>query len=122
VNPVIYGDGQQTRDFTYIANVVDANIRAAFASKGFGEVMNIANGERTPLNELWETVKRIAGKREASVDYQPPRKGDVMHSQADNSKAVETLGYQKLVDLEEGLRRTIDWWKLSRFAKGQLDS
>lgn len=115
--PVIYGDGEQSRDFTFIANVVDANIKAAQTSSGIGQVMNVANGERASLNELLETLKGITGRESAQAEYLPERKGDVKHSQADNSRAVEWLGYKKLVDLEDGLRRTIDWWKASRFAK-----
>lgn len=115
--PIIYGDGETSRDFTYIANVVDANLKAAQTTKGIGEVMNAANGERTSLNELLETLKKITGKESVTADYQPERRGDVKHSQADNQRAVEWLGYEKLVGLEEGLRRTIDWWKTSRFAK-----
>lgn len=118
--PVIYGDGEQSRDFTYIANVVNANINAATTSKGIGEVINTANGERISLNQLLEVLKNITGKPDVSADFQPERKGDVKHSQADNSKAVELIGYEKLVDLEEGLRKTIDWWKSSRFADQSL--
>ena len=115
--PVIYGDGEQSRDFTFIANVVDANIKAAQTDKGIGEVMNAANGERISLNELLAVLKKITGKPDVEADYQPARKGDVKHSQADNSRAVEWLGYKKLVGLEEGLQKTIEWWKTSRFAK-----
>ena len=115
--PVIYGDGETSRDFTYIANVVDANIKAAQTTKGIGEVMNCANGERISLNELLEVLKNITGKPEVNAVYEPERKGDVKHSQADNRRAVECLGYEKLVGLEEGLQRTIEWWKQSRFAK-----
>lgn len=115
--PVIYGDGEQSRDFTYIANVVDANIKAAHATEGLGETMNVANGERITLNELLEVLKDITNNPDADADYQPPRSGDVKHSQADNTRAVECLGYSELVRLEEGLRKTIDWWKSSRFAK-----
>ena len=115
--PVIYGDGETTRDFTYIANVVDANIKAAQTNLGIGEVMNAANGERVSLNELLEVLKKITSKEDVTAEYQPERKGDVKHSQADNRRAVEWLGYEKLVGLEEGLRNTIDWWKSSRFAK-----
>lgn len=114
--PVIFGDGEQSRDFTYVANVVNANIRAAQTDRGFGEVMNVANGERTSLNELLEVLKSISGRADATAEYKPERKGDVKHSQADNNKAIEILGYEKLVGLEDGLRRTIDWWKSSRFA------
>lgn len=115
--PVIFGDGEQTRDFTYIANVVDANIRASQTEKGIGEVMNAANGELISLNKLLEVMKKITGKTDVKADFQPSRRGDVKDSQADNTRAVENLGYKKLVGLEEGLRNTIDWWKSSRFAE-----
>ena len=115
--PVIYGDGEQSRDFTFIANVVNANIRAAQTTKGIGEVMNAANGERISLNELLKVLKQITGNEDVAADYQPDRKGDVKHSQADNRRAVELIGYEKLIGLEEGLRKTIDWWKTSRFAQ-----
>ncbi|MFN6963084.1 MAG: SDR family oxidoreductase [Pyrinomonadaceae bacterium] len=115
--PIIYGDGEQSRDFTFIANVVDANIKAAQSSSGVGEVMNVANGERTSLNQLLEVLKQISGRADVTADYQPERVGDVKHSQADNRKAVELIGYEKLVGLEEGLRKTIDWWRSSRFAR-----
>ena len=115
--PVIYGDGEQSRDFTYVANVVNANINAATSSKGVGETINVANGERISLNQLLEELKNITGKTDVSADFQPERKGDVKHSQADNTRAVEWLGYEKLVGLEDGLRKTIDWWRSSRFAK-----
>lgn len=114
--PVIFGDGEQTRDFTYIENVVQANLNAAETTKGIGEVMNVANGERVSLNELLAVLKKITGRSDAEPEYLEARKGDVKHSQASNTRAVECLGYAKLVDLEEGLRRTIDWWKTSRFA------
>lgn len=114
--PVIFGDGEQSRDFTYIANVVDANIKAAQTDQGLGEVMNTANGERITLNELLEVLKKLTGKEGVQAEYKEERKGDVKHSQADNSRAIECYGYEKLVGLEEGLRQTIDWWKQSRFA------
>jgi UDP-glucose 4-epimerase len=115
--PVIYGDGEQSRDFTYIANVVDANIKAALAETGAGNVVNVANGERISLNELLDVLKKLTGSEGVSADHQPARKGDVVHSQADNSLAVKLLGYEKLVGLEEGLSKTIEWWKNSRFSK-----
>ena len=115
-SPVIYGDGHQTRDFTYVSNVVDANLLAAKATEGVGRVINVANGERVSLLELLETLKKITGKEDLSPQLLPERKGDVKHSQADNARAVEWLGYRRLVGLEEGLRKTIDWWKKSRYA------
>lgn len=115
--PVIFGDGEQSRDFTYIDNVVDVNIKAAQATTGFGETMNAANGERISLNELLEVLKKITAQENVSARFEPARNGDVKHSQADNTRAIEALGYEKLVGLEEGLKKTIDWWKTSRFAK-----
>ena len=115
--PIIYGDGEQSRDFTFIANVVNANISALNAANGVGQVMNVANGERISLNELLSVLKGIVGTPDVVADHQPERKGDVKHSQADNHRAIEYLGYKSIVGLEEGLRRTIDWWTSSRFAK-----
>ncbi len=79
--------------------------------------MNAANGERVTLNELLAVLKEITGKPNVTADYLLERKGDVKHSQCSNARAVEWLGYKKLVGLEEGLRKTIDWWKSSRFAE-----
>jgi UDP-glucose 4-epimerase len=115
--PVIYGDGEQSRDFTYIADVVAGNLLAAETTKGIGQVMNLARGERITLNELLEALKTITGRTEAQADYREPRAGDVRHSQADITRAREMLGFEPKVSLEEGLRKTIDWWKQSRFAK-----
>ncbi len=116
--PVIFGDGEQSRDFTYIANVVDANIKAAQTTRGLGETMNAANGDRITLNQLLEILKKITDKSEAVAEFQPARSGDVRDSQADNRRAIECLGYEQLVGLEDGLKKTIEWWKTSRFAKG----
>lgn len=115
--PIIYGDGEQSRDFTYIANVVDANVRAAQATEGLGRTLNVANGDQITLNRLLDVLKQITDKPEVEAEHLPARTGDVKHSQADNRLAVEMLGYQELVGLEEGLRRTIDWWTASRFAR-----
>ncbi len=115
--PVIYGDGEHSRDFTYIANVVDANIKAAQATQGIGETINVANGDRITLNALLDVLKNITSKSDVVADHQPPRSGDVRDSQADNKRAIEWLGYTQLVGLEEGLKKTIEWWKTSRFAK-----
>ena len=115
--PTIYGDGEQSRDFTYIENVVDANVNAAQTTSGLGESINTANGERITLNALLEVLKTITGNPDVEPNYEEPRRGDVRHSQADISKAREHLNYEKRVDLEEGLRKTIEWWKTSRFAK-----
>ncbi len=114
--PKIYGDGEQTRDFTYIANVVDANLRAAETVAGIGEMMNIANGDRISLNQLLEALQGITGTTGISAEYLPPRAGDVQHSQADITRARQLLGFEPQVGLREGLLPTIDWWKQSRFA------
>ncbi len=114
--PVIYGDGETSRDFTYIDNVVDANIKAAQTVDGIGKVINVANGDRITLNELLEMLKKITDQPAVQADYQSERSGDVKHSQANNQRAIDYLGYEKLVGLEEGLRNTINWWKQSRFA------
>jgi nucleoside-diphosphate-sugar epimerase len=115
--PIIYGDGNQTRDFTYVANVVNANLKAAQTDKGIGEVINTANGEAISLNELYKVLQGLLEKQHIQIRYETPRKGDIVHSLADNSKAVECLGYEKIIGLEDGLSKTIDWWRNSRFAK-----
>ena len=114
--PVIYGDGEQSRDFTYIDNVVAANLSAAEAKEASGKVINIANGERITLNQLLAELKELTGKQDVKAVYFEPRVGDVRHSLADISMARKLLGYQSKVDLREGLQRTIEWWKSSRFS------
>ena len=114
--PVIYGDGEQSRDFTYIDNVVGANLKAAEASGASGKVINVANGERITLNQLLAELKDLTGKHDVEAEYLEPRIGDVRHSLADNTMARELLGYESKVGLREGLQRTIDWWKSSRFS------
>ncbi|MCA1579463.1 MAG: SDR family oxidoreductase [Acidobacteria bacterium] len=113
--PVIFGDGEQSRDFTYIDNVVAANLSAANAPGASGKVINVANGERITLNELLAELKDLTGKQDVTAEYREPRVGDVRHSLADNSMARELLGFESKVGLREGLKRTIDWWKSSRF-------
>jgi len=114
--PVIYGDGEQSRDFTYIDNVVFANMRAASAADASGKVINVANGQRITLNELLAELKDLTGKQDVTAEYREPRVGDVRHSLADITLAQQFLGYESKVDLREGLQRTIDWWKSSRFS------
>ncbi|HEY6217520.1 MAG TPA: SDR family oxidoreductase [Pyrinomonadaceae bacterium] len=113
--PVIYGDGEQSRDFTYIENVVFANLSAAEAPNAAGKVINVANGERITLNQLLSELKDLTGKQDVTAEYLEPRIGDVRHSLADISLARQLLGYESKVDLREGLQRTIDWWTSSRF-------
>ena len=115
--PVIFGDGEQSRDFTYIENVVQANLRAAETQKGIGQVINIGNGQRTTLNQLLNELKALTGRHEVEADYQPPRSGDVRHSLADTQRARELLDFEPRVALREGLQMTIDWWKQSRFIR-----
>jgi UDP-glucose 4-epimerase len=103
--PVVHGDGEQSRDFTYVDNAVDANLLAASAEGGAGEAFNIACGERTSLNEIVARLSTLAGREIESVNTDP-RPGDVRHSLADIAKAREILGYAPAVDFEEGLRRT----------------
>ena len=114
--PVIYGDGEQSRDFTYIDNVIDANLKAAESASAVGQVINIANGERISLNHLLDELKSLTAQPDVKADYQAARAGDVKHSLADISRAREFLGYEPHVDLRTGLQLTIDWWKRSRFA------
>ena len=116
--PVIYGDGEQSRDFTYIDNVVAANLSAASAKDASGKVINVANGQRITLNELLAELKDLTGKQDVTAEYKEPRVGDVKHSLADITLAREFLGYESKVELREGLQRTIDWWKNSRFSRG----
>lgn len=114
--PVIYGDGEQSRDFTYIDNVVAANLSAAISAGASGKVINVANGERITLNQLLAELKDLTGKHDVTAEYLEPRVGDVRHSLADNTLAQQFLGYESKVGLREGLQRTIDWWKNSRFS------
>ena len=109
--PVIYGDGEHSRDFTYISNVVDANLRAADSRDAVGKIINIANGQRTTLNELLETMKTVTGKSQVTARHEPPRAGDVRDSLADLTQARALLGYEPRVNLEDGLRLTFDWWQ-----------
>jgi len=111
--PTIYGDGEQTRDFTYVANVVDGVLRACAAPHAAGEVINVATGGRISLNDLLRTMNQIVGTAVQAL-YAEARVGDVRDSQADISKARRLLGYAPLVSLEEGLRRTLEWCRSER--------
>lgn len=108
--PVIYGDGEQTRDFTYISNTIEANMLAAETDRGIGEVINIANGARVTINELFQLVREIMERDSIEPEYAPARTGDVLHSLADISRAREVLGYTATVGLREGLKATVEWW------------
>jgi nucleoside-diphosphate-sugar epimerase len=109
--PVIYGDGEQSRDFAYVENVVSANLLACTAKDASGETINIACGERVTLNELARSIGRLVGTSLEPI-YETTRTGDVKHSLADISKAAHLLGYEPKVRLEEGLRRTLEWLRI----------
>lgn len=109
-SPVIYGDGEQSRDFTYITNTIEANILATEVDCPPGVVMNCAVHERTNLNELVEMINKILGKSIEAIRVDP-RPGDIKHSFADIERLKKTLGYQPKVLFEEGLRKTIDWYQ-----------
>jgi nucleoside-diphosphate-sugar epimerase len=108
--PVIFGDGEQSRDFTYIDNVVDATLRACTAPDAPGRVINVGVGGRFTLNQTITLLNQIFGKQVAPR-YDPPRSGDVLHSQADISLARQVLGYEPKVPYEQGLRKTVDWYR-----------
>ena len=108
--PTIHGDGRQTRDFTYIANVVDGVLRAAAAPEASGEVINVATGGRVSLLEVWEQLCRLTDST-ATPQFGPAREGDVRDSQADITKAGRLLGYRPSVPFEDGLARTVEWFR-----------
>src|SRR5215813_9909329 len=109
--PTIFGDGAQSRDFTYIDNTVSANLLACKAPlDAAGQVINVATGHRIDLNETFRLLKRLTGYQ-GDVQYGPERAGDVKHSLADISKAERLLGYKPLVYFEEGLKKTVEWYR-----------
>ena len=108
--PTIYGDGEQTRDFTYIANVVDGVLRAVKAPGASGQVINVATGSSISLNRLFASMRDVIGSR-IDVQYGPARHGDVKDSLADITRARTLLGYEPSVSLEAGLKKTIDWYR-----------
>jgi nucleoside-diphosphate-sugar epimerase len=107
--PHVFGDGEQSRDFTYVANVVEANLLACEASEAAGQVINVACGDRITINELIEVMQQLLEVDTKPV-YDQPRPGDVKHSMADITRARDLLGYGVVVPLEEGLRRTVEWF------------
>lgn len=108
--PIIFGDGEQSRDFAYVSNVVEANLLTSQAQNVSGEVFNIACGSRTTVNLLIDEIKAILGK-DIPSNFNDPRQGDVRHSHADISRAVEKLNYKPLITFSEGLKKTISWYK-----------
>jgi nucleoside-diphosphate-sugar epimerase len=113
--PKIYGDGEHTRDFTFVANVVDGVLKACQAPKASGEVVNVATGGRISLNHLFRTVRDLVGATVEPI-YAEPRAGDVKDSQADISKAKALLGYAPTVSFEDGLKQTVEWYRASMTA------
>jgi len=109
-SPTIFGDGEQSRDFTYVEDVVDLNLKAARAPGVSGNMYNAGNGGRITLNEAWRLVQQIEGVTIPAV-YGPPRPGDVRDSQADTTAAIADLGHAPRFSFEEGLRLTLEWYK-----------
>jgi len=108
--PTIHGDGLQSRDFTYVQNVVEANLLACTVPGVGGQVFNIARGDRITVNSILQQINKITGKDVAPI-YSEPRAGDIKNSQADITRAREHLGYEAGISFEEGLRRTIEWYR-----------
>ena len=108
--PAIYGDGLQSRDFTYVQNVVEANVLACTAPGIAGEVFNVACGDRITVNSMLQQINKILGKDIQPI-YAEPRAGDIKHSQADITKAQQKFGYKPRVSFEDGLRRTVEWYR-----------
>jgi nucleoside-diphosphate-sugar epimerase len=106
--PHVHGDGQQSRDFTYVANVVEANVRAITAPDVAGQALNVACGNQISLLDLLDTIATVTGRPLQPV-LGPARPGDVLHSAADIGQARKVLGYEPSVSLEDGLRATVDW-------------
>jgi len=110
-SPTIFGDGEQSRDFTYVEDVVGLNLKAAKASiAGNGKVYNAGNGGRITLNDAWRLLQKFEGV-EVAAKYGPPRAGDVRDSQADTTLAVNELGHEPKFSFEQGLRLTLEWYK-----------
>ena len=108
--PIVYGDGLQSRDFSFVENVVEANLLSCAApGEATGQIYNIACGERFTLLDLLDELGKILGKKPDPI-FESPRPGDVKHSLADISQAREFLGYRPKVSFPEGLRRTVAWF------------
>ena len=106
----IYGDGEQTRDFVYVGDVVQANLKALRSGKLAGHVLNIAGGKRVTVNGLLDAIESVSGRSAARI-YTDPRPGDIKHSEADISNAAARIGFEPEIGLEEGLRRTFEWFE-----------
>lgn len=109
LTPTVYGDGEQTRDFVFVENVVDANLLACKSDKAVGQVMNIGSGVETSLNQLLDMLEGLIG-RKVSASYDPPRPGDIVRSVGDISLAMKLMGFECRIDFEEGLKRTYKYF------------
>jgi UDP-glucose 4-epimerase len=116
-SPVVFGDGEQTRDFTYVDNVVQANLLALNATRGFGQAMNVAAGGRVSLNDLFSRLKPLTGYK-GGAEYRERRAGDIRDSYAAIDKARDLIGYGPVVSFEEGLSRTVAWYRNGADADG----
>jgi len=108
--PLVFGDGEQSRDFTFVENAVAANLLACEAPNASGKVFNIGTGTRVTLNQTLALLTNLTGN-ELETKYEPPRDGDIRDSQADITQARDILNYEALVTFEEGLRRTVEWYR-----------
>jgi nucleoside-diphosphate-sugar epimerase len=108
--PTVFGDGEQTRDFTFVENAVQANLLACEASGASGSVFNVGTGARISLNQTLQLLRKISGKK-LEAKYDPPRDGDIRDSQADITRARQVLGYEPAVFFEEGLQKTFEWYR-----------
>src|SRR5262249_19340298 len=111
--PTIYGDGEQSRDFTFVEDVVELNLKAAQAPGVSGNLYNPGNGSRITLNQAWALLQKIEGVTIAA-NYGPPRAGDVRDSQADTTTAVRDLGLSPRFSFEDGMRQTLEWYRKER--------
>ncbi len=118
-SPTIFGDGEQTRDFTYVEDVVDLAIKTARVPAIAGKVFNAGNGNRYSLNQVWQVLQKIEGVNVAAL-YGTPRAGDVRDSQADTTALVRDVGHNPRFTLEEGLRRTLEWYRIEQRARSVL--
>ncbi len=113
-SPIIFGDGTQTRDFTFVKDVVEANLLAATKDTAIGRVFNIATGKRISIIELAQLILKLCNKSRIKIQFQPPRAGDILHSLADITLAKKFLNYFPQFDLQQGLKETIDWFQSKR--------
>ena len=112
-SPIIFGDGNQTRDFTFVENAVQANIKSLFANKDLikGKILNVALGETTSINRLFELIGDSLNIKNISPSYMPERKGDIKDSLADVSEARKSIDYETIVRIEDGINITVNWFK-----------